>query len=254
MKKLIFIILLFPLFLISCSSGEKPEITNDEMNDVINNKNGNEDAEIELKKVSEYDNNIEIINEYSKRFKALPKFKQIAEGSTEAFLVTQKIYSSLSKDGNEYIIYNTSNSSMKNQYHEAIFNDKITYRNNKDDEFQDIKLEDYKNEYGVTPYDTTFFDCIINENTVSKIEKEIVEDNYKFVLDLNVETDTAKYLQLQMKKLGDLGDYPKFKSIRLTIIMDNDFMPISGKIEAEYEIKYIFRFDCKQVLDVKFEF
>ena len=104
MKKLIFIILLFPLFLISCSSGEKPEITNDEMNDVINNKNGNEDTEIELKKVSEYDNNIEIINEYSKRFKALPKFKQIAEGSTDAFLVTQKIYSSLSKDGNEYII------------------------------------------------------------------------------------------------------------------------------------------------------
>ena len=46
------------------------------------------------------------------------------------------------------------------------------------------KLEDYKKEYGVTPYDTTFFDCIINENTVSKIEKEIVESNYKFVLDL----------------------------------------------------------------------
>ena len=236
MKKLIFIILLFPLFLISCSSGEKPEITNDEMNDVINNKDGKDDAEIELKKV-------------------LPKFKQIAEGNTEAFLVTQKIYSSLSKDGNEYVIYNTSNSNMKDQYHEAIFNDKIVFKNSKEDEFQEIALEDYKKEYGVTPYDTTFFDCIINENTVSKIEKEIVDGNYQFVVELNVETDTAKYLQLQMKKLGDLGDYPKFKSIKLTIIMDDDFKPISGKIEAEYDIKWgWFNISCKQLLDVRYEF
>ncbi len=255
MKKLIFIILLFPLFLISCSSGEKPEITNDEINDVINNKNGKDDAEIELKKVSEYDNNIEIINEYSKRLKALAKFKQIAEGKADSFIVTQNIYSSLSKDENGFVIYNTSNSNMKDQYHEAIFNDKITYKNDKEDEFQEITLEDYKKEYGITPYDTTFFDCIINENTVSKIEKEIVEDNYKFVLDLNVETDTAKYLQLQMKKLGDLGDYPKFKSIKLTIIMDNDFKPVSGKIEAEYDIKWgWFNISFNQILDVKYEF
>lgn len=255
MKKLLLLILLFPLFLVSCSGDEdKVEISNDEIDDVINNKSKNEDSETELKKVSEYDNHIEALNEFNTRLKSLPEFKQIAEGKTETSFVTQTIYSSLEKNGNEYIIYNTSDSFMKTQYHEVIFNDKITYRNKKNDEFTEITLTDYKTEYGVTPYDKTVYDCIINENTVSKVERELEEDNYKYTVELNVNTDTAKYLQVQMKKLGNLDDYPKFESIKLTIVMDNDFKPIKGKIEASYEIKYIFTMSCHQVLDVRYEY
>lgn len=255
MKKLLLILLFIPLFLISCSGDvTPPEISNSEIDDIMNKKNQTDDGNEEIKYVSDFDNYVDAFNEFGRRLNKLPKFKQIAEGSTEAFIVTQNIYSSLEKDGNKYIIYNTSNSSMKDQYHEAIFSDNITYRNNKEEQFTEISLADYKTEYGVTPYDGTVFDCIINENTVSKIERELVEDNYQFTLELNVETDTAKYLQLQMKKLGDLGDYPQFKSIKLTLVVSNDFTPISGKIEAEYNIKYgIFSIGCNQVLNVRYE-
>ena len=165
MKKLLSLLLFLPIFLLSCSTNiDEITISNEEIDEITNNQ-VNENVSVASKKVSDFDNYIEAINEYISRFKKLEKYELISSGNAEALLFTQKIYATVAKDKDKYKIYNTSTSSLKNQYHEAIFEDKIKYRDKKEDEFIEIELSDYKKTYGITPYDNTLFDYIINEDT-----------------------------------------------------------------------------------------
>ncbi|MCR5647229.1 MAG: hypothetical protein K6F81_03000 [Acholeplasmatales bacterium] len=255
MKKILILLIFIPLFLISCSkNSEEINISDDEISGIeekMNNiNNGEEDNTEKVKLVSDYSNDIEAINEFVDRFSKINKYKKIAKGITKT-LINQDIDCYVSRDGNKYVIYNTSSSS----YHEAIFDNKITYRNDKDDEFKEINISDYKKEYGVTPYDDTLFDYVINESTVSKIERTIEDDKYTFTIDINVESDATKYLKVQMKKLANVSEYPVFKSAKLSLTLNNDFTPISGHIDATYSIHYMFfDVDCEQSLDLSFEF
>lgn len=258
MKKLMILFLfLIPFVLVSCGDDNGNDIDNDDIQNVEKNKeeaNNKEEKKEEqvIKKVADYTNYVECINEFIARFAKIEKYEKISKGKTETW-VNQDIDCSVSRDGNKYRIYNTAKSAFKDTYHEAIFEDKVKYKNKANDEFSETTLAEYKKEYGVTPYDNTLFDYVITNDTVSKIERKEENGKYTFTIDLNVNSDATKYIKVQMQKLPELSEYPKFKSIKLTLVIDDDFKPYTGKIESEYDVKYLFLTpSCKQNLDINF--
>ena len=204
MKKLWFLVLFLPFFLISCSGEPIPTIDDSEAADIEDEaRRRREDQEVETSKVSDYNDDIEAINAYIRRLTSFENYEQVSEGLTETAFVDQKIYAKVTKNGLNYTLLSKTNSSMKDQYHEANFTDTVKYRNSEEDEYTDCSIGDYKKVYGVTPYDNTLFDYVINKDTVKEISREKVDDNYKFTIKLDPENEnTAKYLKIQMQNLS----------------------------------------------------
>lgn len=150
----------------------------------------------------------------------------------------------------DYIyVENNSTSAFVSTYHYAkYFSDYILYKETEEDDYQRIDYSSYKEIFGVTPIDS-FLGYIINEDTILSISQE----NLKFTISLDLDKSTVD-TKIQMKKFGELNDYPTFKKL----IMEIDYSIYIDKviILSNYDIskKGIGELNTNQELMVKFSY
>lgn len=95
-------------------------------------------------------------------------------------------------------------------------------------------VEEYnKMSYAMTQY--LIMGYVFNDQSI--INTEVISDrgeetSIKYTLDNELAT---KFVKTDMKVNGGLTTYPKFESIQITLVMKNDFTPVSYSIDAIYE-------------------
>ena len=95
-------------------------------------------------------------------------------------------------------------------------------------------VEEYnKMSYAMTQY--LIMGYVFNDQSI--INTEVISDrgeetSIKYTLDNELAT---KFVKTDMKVNGGLTTYPKFESIEITLVMKNDFTPVSYSIDAIYE-------------------
>ena len=199
---------------------------------------------------------VENINEipvkFVDRFVTLTSFKSVTEGQTTAPLTDQSIYSEVIKSGDKAYFYTKSESTWVSTAMTAYFNNgKVNYNYN-DGGYKVATLAGYVGEFGVYPVGKSIEGFKISAETVLSVERVEVEDNYRFKVKLDAEKSTDA-VKVQMKKFGNLEDYPKFSSVTLTLTVNGNFDPISVEVSAEYKVKMIFEVTCKQNYTVTYE-
>ena len=178
-------------------------------------------------------------------------YEKEGETKTTALIlhVTQKISSRRIKRGNEYYVFDKSESSFMNTFHQALFSlGAVAYRDGEKDKIIKADVESYRAEYGVTPEMRTIEGFIVNEKTVLSSEISEKEDG-SFEINLELDGNLGGYfVRTQMKKSGGLDDYPEFESVYITLCLNSDYFPIKTVIKSKYTAKKIFNNDCEQTL------
>lgn len=241
MKKLI---LLFAILFCLVACGKEEEPLKPVIDPVVEpTEEEQEDEDEKVIKVSDLEDNYEILTTYLKRFKEIEKFEMNETGSTNAkkgfIKYEQKTTSTTTKENNIYYLKTVSSSSLVNTSHEATFeNDNVTYCDN-NKEKQKTTFSQYKEIYGVTPLDTALCGYIINKETVLEITKEKQDNEYVLTVKIDGEKGGINN-KIQMKKYGDLNKYPVFFNVTIQIYMNDDFIPSKIIYDAEYEIDVVF--------------
>ena len=97
-----------------------------------------------------------------------------------------------------------------------------------------MTYDEYLSVYGYLPYGYHIEGFILGEESVLEITK--IEDNkYHLVIDGEIGSANVKK---QMRKFGNLTDYPKFSLVYMDITLNNDFSPVEIHFYAEYETSY----------------
>lgn len=188
----------------------------------------------------------EIPYAYLRRFAEIDGYVAVTDGATVALGIEQKIENRSIKKGDMYYTYAKSSSIFVNTEHTAYFyGDKVAYRDKKE-EYKVADISDYLTEYGVYPATVGIEGYIINNETVLSVARSEEAEN-TFIISLDGEKAGLRN-KLQMKKHGDLADYPVFKSVALTIALNEDISPVSIRVASEYSVSYGFfgKVDCKQ--------
>ena len=188
----------------------------------------------------------EIPYAYLRRFAEIDGYVAVTNGATVALGIEQKIENRSIKKGDMYYTYAKSSSIFVKTEHTAYFyGDKAAYRDKKE-EYKVADISDYLTEYGVYPATVGIEGYIINNETVLSVARSEEADN-TFIISLDGEKAGLRN-KLQMKKHGDLADYPVFKSVALTIALNEDLSPVSVRVAAEYSVSYGFLgyVNCKQ--------
>ena len=140
---------------------------------------------------------------------------------------------------------NESHSNLVNTVHTAYFNNNnVVYKDN-DGEYAKSDLSQYLDIYGVNPFDESIEGYEINGGAITSVTKLESETDYKFKISFDPEIATNN-VKIQMRKFGDLDDYPKFKSIDIIITIKNDFTPVKLELSSKYTAKKFMDSDCEQ--------
>ncbi|MCH5154474.1 MAG: hypothetical protein J1F71_04610 [Clostridiales bacterium] len=124
-----------------------------------------------------------------------------------------------------------------------------------------MSYDEYSKKYGLVPNQLSKY--IINEKTILSVKDENAQrafslnnsgeddgvsfdvpdrlvpnadGNYVFTLTLDP-TESTLYYRNEVRTLGDADQNPKFYSVKITITMDSDWMPISTRAIDEYDIE-----------------
>ena len=191
------------------------------------------DDEVTLSKIEDVDRIPEL---YMRKFDGLETFEAITEGSTVALIVSQSIDNRSVKKYDRYYTHAKSDSAFVKTEHFAYFySGKVAYRD-ADGEFTVSAIDDYLKIYGVYPATHGIEGYIVNEKTVISVVRSDEKPN-EFVVTLDGETAGLRN-KIQMRKYGGLSDYPTFKSVTLTLELNEDLTPVSVKVFAEYTVPY----------------
>ena len=179
-------------------------------------------------------------------------YKTITEGKTKASIVTQPIYSEVIKNEYSYMT-NESHSSFADTDHKAYYyNNKVVHKDYGEDDWTISSQEDYLNKYGFYPFDQLIEGYLVKEETILSVSITPKDDNYKVVIKLDPETSTNN-VKIQMKQFGDLGSYPEFQEVKLTLNLKDDYTPITIDADTSYKVKKgILNPKCSQTYTVTF--
>ena len=196
-----------------------------------------------------------LLDYYFQKLRSFKSYKAITSGKTSTqvlFISTdQSIEVTLIKSDYSYMI-NESHSSLVNTVHEVYFhNNKALYKDNNAEDFTLLSLNDYLSIYGVYPFDYALEGYLTGEGCILNITKLESEENYKFKFDFSPVLATNN-VKIQMKKFGDLDDYPIFSDISIVLSLKNDFTPVSIELESHYKAKKMVETDCHQKYTVLF--
>lgn len=162
------------------------------------------------------------------------------EGVTDAkfgfISYTQKTTTSLYFMQDKFYNDISSTSSIVNHYHRLILtSNDVKYYDSDNDNITTTTLDEYKNIYGKVPSHTTFFNYNIDESTIISSKRNFT--NKRFEITYNLEPEKAMGdIAKQMMMFGGLSEEPKFKSITLTIRVDEDLNILSFKNVEVYTI------------------
>lgn len=178
----------------------------------------------------------DILKVFIERLSTLDNYKKETNGETVAKSIikyTQKINATYEQYKDDRHFISKSSSLIKNTYHEAYFlKDSINQKEKEDDELSSISYEDYLNDYGFLPYEPYIEGFTIDNDSI--ISFYLIND-HTYYLEIDGEKCGSK-IKTQMKKEGELSDYPTFSKVSFEITISNDFRPIEIKYHAEYTI------------------
>ena len=221
MKKNICLIL--PMFLvISCNSKQNTEISESSLNENINIY-----QDIPLNVANK------ILN--------LDSYVAITSGNTKTDKIisyNQNIYSYVKKD-HEYIdYYNKSDSFfVKIENHAFYYENNVIYKEKNDKNHTKVTFDEYYNMFGGLSINTPVIEgYIIDDSYINNVTLVTKNDDY-CIYDVNIDGNEAgKYNKIQMKKYGNLNDYPIFENVIITMCITNDYIPIYFNLNATYYI------------------
>lgn len=232
MKKLkLLLLILISTCLISCDNNSdnpdennhnKPILSDDEIfNDMSEKEVMNKIQEKISEKEKYY---IETIGKTNT--KVIFKYEQ--ETQTKTFYSKDYVFTDISSNSfvvsRDHKVYSSQNN--------------VSYYDSKEssDENDIIKKSktDYLKDFGIIHSKENFFDFIINDNTITSINKGKIDDLY--ALELELKEEATANLKVQMKELGSLNSYPKFEKIILTIKFNKNFEVLSYDSYQEYSI------------------
>ena len=139
------------------------------------------------------------------------------------------------KKGNAFYSKDHSKSTfttINNEFYQTD-NDKIVVSRDLK-KYEVYTVEEYnKMSYAMSQY--LIMGYVFNDESI--INTEVISDrgeetSIKYTLDNELAT---KFVKTDMKVNGGLTTYPKFENIQITLVMKNDFTPISYSIDATYE-------------------
>lgn len=169
-------------------------------------------------------------------------------GMTDAGIVQQTIRGSSIKNGNLYFEESISKSSMVSLANRTyvLENDSINlYRGEALDkslskykpEHYEYTLEEYTEEFGKTPKSPLIY--IVNKSTVLAKTSSVTKNedgSYTVKTSLNPVTGVYNYVK-QMKNISNLGDYPSFDYVNLTLTTDENLLVKKLHIDEGYYAK-----------------
>ena len=178
-------------------------------------------------------------------------YQAITAGKT-ATIVDQSIDVTVIK-GKEYsYLYNHSKSFFLETAHTCYFHGEKTLSKNKDDrDFALLDLNEYLDIYGVYPFENSLEGYECSGQAILSINKENAGDNTIFTFNFDPEKATTN-VRIQMKKFGNLGDYPKFSSVKVSVTVQDDFTPVTIDVDTQYKAKMVFETDCHQTYKVTY--
>ena len=188
---------------------------------------------------------------FVERFARLSSFSAKTEGKTTAVIgisTDQKIENQAVKSGDRYYSHALSAGLITSE-HEAYFKGgKAFYRDGADGAFSTADIGDYLSVYGTYPgMGKSIEGYTIDADSVIGVARTEEENTFRITLSADRATQKNK---VQMKKMGNLSDYPNFSSVELYLTIDEYFNPVKVRVLAKYTVPYtlIFTFypDCTQ--------
>ena len=102
-----------------------------------------------------------------------------------------------------------------------------------------MNLEEYREEYGTSP-DSPCVPYIVSSKTYlvgsDKVTK-LANGNYQLTFQLATDSSVINYIK-QMKHMAGLPDYPAFKTIQVTAVVDADLKFINLRYDEAYNVMY----------------
>lgn len=135
------------------------------------------------------------------------------------------------------------------------YNSSIFSYYHKDNKYNNVLIDDYKNVYGLTSMDALLFGYVITEDTIMSIEK-IDNSNDEFTtIKLMLDTSASVYQKKQMKEFGNLKEEPSFDLIEMTLKLSNDFSIVDISICSKYTINIdiLGTLKCTQSIDASYK-
>lgn len=251
------IILLFIFVLQSCGKKADEKIINSKDNIEDNIYSNLSDNEFNI---NNFDNN-EIPLVLVEKISRLTNYQKESIGLTQAKVIityNQNIHDILVVNDEEKHLITRSTSSLVKVFLEAYFNNNmVSYREKESDEFVDVTLEEYLNIYGTTPLEKTLEGFVLSKDNIISVEKMDCSDDglYGYRITINGEVGSAG-IKTQMKKCGNLDDYPEFSSVIFTITIKEDFTPVKIIQESDYIVKYpvLGKCNCHQNIEITYTF
>ena len=234
------------LTLVGCNNKENKTREQDVPQDV--------DPSIKVENIEEKDYK-KIPSYISSKMNSYSSYKSVTEGETvTTFIiqVTQSINATAIKGGYSYL-KNESHGSFVNTIHEAYYHSSNTiYKDSDSGDFSSSSLDEYLNNYGTYPFDSSIEGYLVNEQYVESVTKVSSENSdYIFKVVLNSETSTNN-VKIQMKKFGGLDDYPTISLIEMNLLISNDFTLKRIDLHSKYKAKKGVSTNCEQNYTVNF--
>lgn len=170
------------------------------------------------------------------------------------------------RDGNHFYVENYSNGILPIAEKYDYYSDKneaLVYRvegkgkvsensaNFKDTPTWKFNRESFMDEYGIAP-DGLIIPYIISSKTVidgtAKIES-LGGDKYQVSMQLLKDKSVADYVK-QVKHMSGFSDYPNFKSVRVSFVIDSSYRILSVRYDETYSVIYGLVVSCSAWLEI----
>ena len=247
-KRKVLLCALIPFALAGCKPQENKnrEVVDDPVVEVLPDITPEQAQEVEPSKVPAL--------VYSK-LHSYNSYKAVTEGTTIAkflgFPVTQEIDATVLKSDFSYL-RNESAGAVKT-VHEAYYHDtRAVFRDEESGDFTKKNLNEYLEIYGTYPFDRGIEGYLISNDAVKSVTKgESADSNLVYNLEFDPEKSTNN-VKIQMKKFGNLDDYPVFSLIEMKFTLTTDFTLLKLELHSKYVAKKVVNTDCEQNYTVSY--
>ncbi len=252
-KYLLLNVLIISLLLVAC--GNKASISLDSNENETNNKHLSKLLEINDDTPSIEESDVkEVIARTLWKLSNTTSYKVTSSGTSKASIALQTIDNLKIVKGNETFLQTTSTGLINFSKQRFLLKDKekylrreasevsstkVTYDNNLDPEIYSFSF--YLDEYGILPYSATSY--VINDETYLSSPTIVKEDNnYRISIELDPSLDKAPYYYVkEIITSSESSTIPEFKSIKLELLIDNNYTLLSLTQDESYVVTKIIK-------------
>lgn len=252
-KYLLLSTLIISLLLVAC--GNKASISIDTNENETTNKHLSTLLEIDDDTPSIEESDVkEVIARTLWKVSNTTSYKVTSSGTSKASIALQTIDNLKIVKGNETFLQTTSTGLINFSKQRFLLKDKekylrreasevsstkVTYDNNLDPEIYSFSF--YLDEYGILPFTATSY--VINDETYLSSPTIVKEgNNYRISIELDPSLDKAPYYYVkEIITSSGSSTIPEFKSIKLELIIDNNYTLLSLTQDESYVVTKIIK-------------